>query len=1528
MLGSATASAVAQLKELQVAMKAIERYIDARGSVEGKVVASALAALLAFSVFTPTALAVADETEGDGAFDVSDKPAQVEGDTSGAATPLPDTAGAESVEGAGLVLVTEAEHAAILVDERELSAEEAIDREDFSFAVQPEEGFEVTAVTYNDEPLEVAMTRRAVSDDLSGEETSSMPVYLIVAEDLVDGGILKVATQPRASHVEEGTSDVNEPADASAVEGPEEEGNTPEQEEAPDQSVVSSDEASDAPEKPANVAEAVQSAIVKSVMTVADESVRTVQAPLLSRDEGAPTRTVTAALYRGGRYLGTRSVSVPVTGEAVDVSQLLPVSEPVFKIAGEEGSYVLNGKVGVLAGDVQDDKTALSQECNKKEQCVTQLRATDGVVEYCLGGAWKALNDDECLAYFCSKLQNTGEDKGVINVAVEEETLAGPVEGGHTVQLFVFAEASDQADGPALLMQKDLHFGPTVTGIPQGIRLDLGDGVDYQIDEGQCYISNEETGGKSEPYTEAEARLVSQSIGNDWYDGRAIVFGNQPYLALVAYVMPRTYTVTYDANGATGTVPEPLVCEAGAGGSTVTVAAEGDLVREGCHFNGWQAMDAAGNVLGVYQPGDEFSMPACNVTLKALWQDWDGENYYLANYVWVDADGKQELLDTVRVTTGNEGTQLKLGDTVSAKAEDCPAGYDCGAAAPAEFKRLGQVVVFKCEKKKYAVTTEYYFNGVLGMKTEAKDVAFGTPTVTKADATTSHDMNDGRGSVTYALDRVENKNLVVSADESENVARVYYATDMIGEEDATTSDGVPDKYQATITFTHEGCECGTETDPRSVVVTFYDESGSYAAKSGKATLSADRIPALTETEGWVVDEEQTNWPEGDLVIESDEMGNVDRTFNVRHKLGSFGYEVRYVNEADEPIAEASEGKALYGASLAEDALAPKVIEGYALDTVEGADRAIGVEASQNVVTLRYAVDKLGGAAGVVGDGVPDKYQAAVTYRAEHGVFDALVPASREVIAAVSLKQKSDEGVWADVDAASLNRQIPLTGRPDEGYVAGGWDVDPTTANLEAGEAYTFTYAFAKGQFGYRVNYYRGTIADENLIESKIGTATFEDPIPWSNGNCPVGFVKDVDVAAKAISANVDENVLDVVYPRAYFTVRGVLVGAGSIEGNPNQNLAYGNSSTSMVFNAAEGYRIASIVVNGESQEMAPGITSFDFGSVKRVTQNITVEVRTVAMGAVAVVAPSFSRVYDGTALKAGAAQISGVPEGFTAEATVVGEQVGAGTSAAAVDRSSIVIRDDAGKDVTKNFQIEVIDGALNVDRAPVTVTVAHMRKMAGTEDPVFEGTVEGLVEGDKLGNMEYVRTVEGEQPGVYLDALSARFDYNANYEVTIIPGTFTIASAAALTPGTASGDSTTPAGSTVASPDQRGSVSTIGSVAAARQLLAAARPAGVSDLSEPVYADVIGDDTTPMVTRRGGEAIEDDATALGAFDEPHCWVHWVMAFGMLLTVAYAAVVVLRRLGFARKVDHLDDSLYGGRVIEEDRSQAATRHVGA
>lgn len=94
----------------------------------------------------------------------------------------------------------------------------------------------------------------------------------------------------------------------------------------------------------------------------------------------------------------------------------------------------------------------------------------------------------------------------------------------------------------------------------------------------------------------------------------------------------------------------------------------------------------------------------------------------------------------------------------------------------------------------------------------------------------------------------------------------------------------------------------------------------------------------------------------------------------------------------------------------------------------------------------------------------------------------------------------------------------------------------------------------------------------------------------------------------------------------------------------------------------------------------------------------------------------------------------------------------------------------------------------------------------------------------------------------------------------------------------------------------------------------------------------IDDDATPQAAaptadrqaNDAGEAINDEATPMGAFDEPHCWVHWVMLLGIVLTIVYGIVVVRRRLSMTDDVDDMENQILG-RV--EDRQSVSAPVTG-
>lgn len=237
---------------------------------------------------------------------------------------------------------------------------------------------------------------------------------------------------------------------------------------------------------------------------------------------------------------------------------------------------------------------------------------------------------------------------------------------------------------------------------------------------------------------------------------------------------------------------------------------------------------------------------------------------------------------------------------------------------------------------------------------------------------------------------------------------------------------------------------------------------------------------------------------------------------------------------------------------------------------------------------------------------------------------------------------------------------------------------------------------------------------------------------------------------------------------------------------------------------------------------------------------------------------------------------------------------------------------------------------------PVTIAVDDSFKIAATADPDFTGSiVEGsLVQPDDLGAISFVRANDSEEIGFYPDVLTANYLRNSNYDVDVAPGTFTIGPAGStvvppsnplLPPSTPSSlGAGMPAGATTPAGAIAGVVTTM--VGPARAQAVAEQFGAVAgiilDDEVPMASAVSFDDETPTVTRIGGEVIEDDATAMGAFDEPHCWVHWAIAIGILLTLGYAAAVVANRLGYARKISDFDDRLTGVVATETEETRAA------
>ena len=93
----------------------------------------------------------------------------------------------------------------------------------------------------------------------------------------------------------------------------------------------------------------------------------------------------------------------------------------------------------------------------------------------------------------------------------------------------------------------------------------------------------------------------------------------------------------------------------------------------------------------------------------------------------------------------------------------------------------------------------------------------------------------------------------------------------------------------------------------------------------------------------------------------------------------------------------------------------------------------------------------------------------------------------------------------------------------------------------------------------------------------------------------------------------------------------------------------------------------------------------------------------------------------------------------------------------------------------KNYVVTVVDGAFTITPAELTITLDDAGKVYGEADPELTYTVEGLVNGDTVEDLNIVVNREaGEDYGTYkITAIAS----NSNYNINIIDATFSITKA-------------------------------------------------------------------------------------------------------------------------------------------------------
>ena len=141
-------------------------------------------------------------------------------------------------------------------------------------------------------------------------------------------------------------------------------------------------------------------------------------------------------------------------------------------------------------------------------------------------------------------------------------------------------------------------------------------------------------------------------------------------------------------------------------------------------------------------------------------------------------------------------------------------------------------------------------------------------------------------------------------------------------------------------------------------------------------------------------------------------------------------------------------------------------------------------------------------------------------------------------------------------------------------------------------------------------------------------------------------------------------------------------------------------------------------------------------------------------------------VYDGKSHGA-EVTVSSLPEGYTlekAESTAKAKNVADGKVTATADQ--LIIRNAAGKDVTKNLNIKYIDGAIEITPAELTVVTPSADKVYDGEALTAKGSISGFV-ADETADFRTTgsRTEVGESDNTYAIDWNGTAD-RSNYTVT------------------------------------------------------------------------------------------------------------------------------------------------------------------
>ena len=366
---------------------------------------------------------------------------------------------------------------------------------------------------------------------------------------------------------------------------------------------------------------------------------------------------------------------------------------------------------------------------------------------------------------------------------------------------------------------------------------------------------------------------------------------------------------------------------------------------------------------------------------------------------------------------------------------------------PTTLLKLNSDTEFKAtfSKDYFKYRVEYYYDGELGTTDYKGAVEF------EKEVKITPKKSVEYKNKTYALDKTENNPLKITSVVENNVIRVYYGLD-------ENKDVVPDDYQAIVTYKAVNGIVGFD----KVYVTLFNNEGEWA-KDGVGQLTKEQIPTTTPNKGYHF----VNWTPATPVEGTKITRNGTTTFTANHAINTYSATVNYIDEDSgkeiataTTVADIEHGKDLDGNTYA------KAIDGYAFTQAE----KVTITQDNMAVNVYYSVDVVGTDPNNPDqpDGIPDKYQAEVTFAAVNGA----VSFNRTYVTLYMDNVYSVKGI-----GFLSNQQIPTT-TPNEGYHFVNWSpMEPAIDRsiTKQGAAFTANHA---------INTYNATV---RFIDEDNGT---------------------------------------------------------------------------------------------------------------------------------------------------------------------------------------------------------------------------------------------------------------------------------------------------------------------------------------------------------------------------------------------------------------------------------------------------------